>query len=276
MALKLIKSPARLRRPAVAGLFYLKDAQALQDTVIRLSAFSGEKVKSLGVIVPHGGLHQSGQVIGQTLGCVQIPRRVVILGPNHTGWGESWSVMTTGAYDTPLGEVPVDEVLAEWLLESSPVLQADDLGHRGEHSIEVLLPFLRHLGPPDLMITPVVIRSENLKECDQVADSIAACAKRFPEPVLVIASADLAHYGPRESVQQKDALVIESILRLSPHLTQYHLTQINSCGLASISCAMRAAKQLGAVNARLVHYGTSADAGGDPQSATGYAGIIIT
>lgn len=272
MALPPIK---RLRRPAVAGLFYLKDAQALHETVLRLSAFNGDKVQGLGVIVPHGGLHRSGQVIGQTLGRVQIPRRCVILGPNHTGWGDSWSVMTHGAYATPLGDVPIDEQLAEMALERSSLLQADDLGHRGEHSIEVLLPFLRQLGPADLMITPIVIRSENPRECNAAAEAIAACVKLLQEPVLVIASADLSHYESREVVQQKDAQLIAAITALHGHVAQELLKQMKTCGLASISCMLNAANRMGATRAQLVRYGTSADAGGDPQSATGYAGMII-
>lgn len=272
MALNLIK---RLRRPAVAGLFYLKDAHALRETVKRVSAFSGPKVSSRGVIVPHGGLHQAGQVIGQTLGRVKIPRRCIILGPNHTGSGDPWSVMTNGAYSTPLGEVPVDEQMAERLLEACPLLQADDLGHRGEHSIEVLLPFLRQLGPLDIMITPIVIRSENPRECNTAAEAIAACAQPMHEPVLIIASADLAHYEPRDVVQKKDALVIEAITALHGHVVQHNFKQMHSCGFASISCLLNAAQRMGATGGQLVQYGTSADAGGDPNSATGYAGIII-
>lgn len=260
----------------MAGLFYLKDAQALRDAVIRLSTVPIEKAQARAVIVPHGGLHQSGKVIGQTLGSVKIPRRVVILGPNHTGWGESWSVRTNGAYATPLGEVLIDEIMAEQLLAISPVFQADDLGHQGEHSIEVLLPFLRHLGPVDMTITPVVVRSESLGECDRAAEAIAICLRQLHEPALVIASADLSRYEPRETVQEKDARVIESILTLNSQLVRDQLTHINGCGLASIATALTAAKQLGASAAQLVQYGTSADAGGDPQSATGYAGIIIS
>lgn len=272
MALNLIK---RLRRPAVAGLFYMKDATTLRETISQLTAFNGERAQSLGVIVPHGGLHQAGQVIGQTLARVKIPRRCIILGPNHTGWGESWSVMTNGAYSTPLGDVPVDEHLAERLLETCPLLQADDLGHRGEHSIEVLLPFLRHLGPADLMITPIVIRSEHVGECRQAAEMVAACVKQLDEPVLIMASADLAHDQPRETVQQKDANVIQAISRLDSLAATYYLTEAKSCGVAPITCAMETAIRLGAKQAQLVRYGTSAEAGGDPHSATGYAGMIL-
>jgi len=226
--------------------------------------------------VPHGGLHQAGRVIGQTLGRLEIPRRCVILGPNHTGWGAPWSLMADGAYATPLGDVPIDEELAGRLLERCTLLQADDLAHRGEHSIEVLLPFLRQLGPPDLMITPIVIRSEEAEEFDLAADAMATCLRRLEEPVLVIASADLAHYEPREAVQQKDAEVIKAIAALDSRVAQHRLRQVTSCSLAPVACVLGAARGLGATEARLVCYGTSADAGGDPQSATGYAGIIIT
>jgi len=101
---------------------------------------------------------------------------------------------------------------------------------------------------------------------DDVADASAYGAKCGAQRII----------HEKDSQAQKDAEVIKAIAALDSRVAQHRLRQVTSCSLAPVACVLGAARGLGATEARLVCYGTSADAGGDPQSATGYAGIIIT
>ena len=267
----------RVRPAAMAGLFYPNAPEALREELGRLTVAPASRVRSIGVIVPHASYHYSGSVAGETLSRLTIPRRCVILGPNHTGWGAPWSLMAEGAYATPLGEVPIDEPFARALLDACPLLAADDLAHRGEHAIEVELPFLQCLGPADLTIVPLVIGSEQPEEFDQVAGVLAERLSRSGEPVLLVASTDLTHYEPKAVAEHKDAQLIDAIQTLDEQqfLQRVDRLHVAMCGYGPVACVLGAARRLGASGAQLIRYATSADAGGDPQSVVGYAGIIL-
>jgi len=232
---------------------------------------------SRGAIVPHAGYQFSGAVAGDTFSRLTISRRCVILGPNHTGWGPSWSLMADGAYATPLGEVPIDEPLARALLDACPLLVADHLAHKGEHAIEVELPFLQWLRPQDLAIVPLVVGSEDAEEFSQVAEALVRVVAQVHEPVLLLASSDFTHYESREHAANKDAQLIEAIHTVDAQrfVQRVHELRSSMCGYGPVACLLGAARRLGATHAQLIRYATSADAGGDPDSVVGYAGIIL-
>ena len=81
------------REPAVAGRFYPSDPGELALEVASfLAVRPGERdapgpYPALGVLSPHAGYVYSGAVAGATFARVEIPERVVILCPNHTGAG---------------------------------------------------------------------------------------------------------------------------------------------------------------------------------------------
>ena len=267
----------RLRQAMVAGYFYPKDPALLRQTLRELTEDGLPRTSSMGAIVPHGGFQFSGAIAGETFSRLSIPRRCVVLGPNHTGLGSPWSLMAEGAYQTPLGEVPVDVPLATALLEACPLLRDDEQAHLAEHAIEMALPFLQWLGPEALAIVPLVIGSEDVDECEQVAGALARVIRQSGEPGLVVASADFNHYEPREVTASKDAQVIAAVQTLNhaQFLEQVRVLDVTMCGHGSIACFLGAMRRLGATQAHLIRYGTSADAGGDPHSAIGYAGMIV-
>ena len=126
------------------------------DEVRRFSS-EIERKRALGVIAPHAGYMYSGAVAGAVYSRVLLPHRIIILCPNHTGMGAPISVMTHGAWCTPLGDVPVDAEIAEALLAENSGLEEDVEAHRFEHAIEVQLPFLQHHVGASLTITPITV-----------------------------------------------------------------------------------------------------------------------
>ena len=52
--------------------------------------------------------------------------------------------------------------------------------------------------------------------------------------------------------------------------------EISMCGRGPAVAMLTALKKLGAQNAELVHYATSADVSGDTSAVVGYAGMIFT
>lgn len=151
------------RMPAVAGQFYPADPKSLRSMV---EGFLHKPIacKSVyGVMVPHAGYVFSGSFAGQTFGMVNVPSRILIIGPNHTGYGESLALFAKGSWVTPLGEVRIAEDLAGKILQAYPRLVADDLAHRFEHSLEVQVPFIQ-VKAPSAQIVPLCLAPVPLEE----------------------------------------------------------------------------------------------------------------
>lgn len=226
--------------------------------------------------MPHSAYHQSGRIAGLTLARVAVPRCCLILGANHTDAGPRWSLMGRGAYETPLGEVPVDERLAAVVAERCGAVESDETAHRGEHAIEAVLPLLQWLGPERLGIAPIVVRAADADEIREVGQTLADIIQTWDEPVLVIASCELSHFGAEREVRAADEQLLDALCRVDRERVRAQVNQraYAACGTGALMCAVEIVKALGASRGEVAGYATSADAGGDPQSATGYAGLI--
>jgi hypothetical protein len=184
--------------------------------------------------------------------------------------------MTEGAWQTPLGEVEIDTELAKKILADSEHLEEDEGAHLYEHSIEVQLPFLQYF-KPDFKLVPLVFGHPDGAVYKEVGKKIAEAVKALGREVVILASSDMSHYEPQESVQKKDTQAIGAILRLDEDelLKRVYELNITMCGYAPAVSLIVAAKELGATGAELVKYQTSGDVTGDFSAVVGYAGIII-
>src|SRR5262252_4462032 len=109
-----------IRRPAVSGRFYPADPGELQNALEGFVEPVKEPFKALGLIVPHAGYMYSGHVAGAVYSRVELPSRNIVLCPNHTGFGTPLSIMKSGRWQTPLGELPIDEELCAELMKIDP------------------------------------------------------------------------------------------------------------------------------------------------------------
>jgi AmmeMemoRadiSam system protein B len=273
-----------IRRPAVAGRFYPANAQRLRAEVeafIAPPATPGHEVavariRAVGCIAPHAGYVYSGAVAGSLYRRLQLPRRCVILCPNHTGQGEPLAIMSEGAWHTPLGDAPIDEEIATELKAATPLLSEDPGAHQYEHALEVQLPFLQVLRP-DFQFVPIAVGTSNFESLSALGETIAAVLAKLPEPALVIASSDMNHYENDAITRAKDHRAIEQVLALDPRglYETVRQGQISMCGYAPATIMLTAALKLGATKAELIRYATSGDVSGDRDTVVGYAGIAV-
>lgn len=265
------------REPAVAHQFYPGDPATLKHTLDRLIPADTTKQKGLAVVSPHAGYIYSGGVAGETFAAVEIPQDIVVMGPNHHGYGAPVALMDKGAWSMPLGEVPINTILAHSLLAQTNLIEADTLAHRFEHSLEVQVPFLQYFRP-DMTLTPMVISHLSFKSCQAVGEALAAAIEQYGKPVLIVASSDMTHYESRESATAKDSLAIQQIKALDPEGLYNTVlgNKITMCGIMPTTIALIAALRLGATQARLVRYTDSGEASGDTNQVVGYAGFVIS
>lgn len=263
------------RMPAVAGYFYPGSSDLLR-TQVEYYLQNGERVSALGVLVPHAGYRYSGAVAGRVFARVQIPEVVVLIGPNHTGFGAGVSVYARGTWETPLGAVSVATDLADRVLEYSTTAQEDYQAHLQEHSLEVQVPFLQVLRP-DVQILPITMMRTSLEVCRDLGEALARALQASSQRVLLAASSDMTHYEPEDRARKKDQRALERILALDPeglHQTVQEWS-ISMCGYAPTTTMLFAALALGATRADLVDYRTSGEASGDYDQVVGYAGVMV-
>jgi AmmeMemoRadiSam system protein B len=133
-----------IRKPAVSGQFYPANKDEINSLLHQFIDNQAVKHETVGLVLPHAGYVYSGAVAGATISRIRLRQTAVILGPNHTGMGKPFAIMTEGSWQTPLGEVEVASTLARHILSLSRYLEDDTIAHRYEHSIEVQLPFLQY------------------------------------------------------------------------------------------------------------------------------------
>ncbi len=213
---------SKIRKPAVAGQFYSASASELKTQIESFVDKKTAKADCLACMLPHAGYIYSGIVAAQTLSCVKIPDRVIILGPNHTGYGCEYSIVTGGAWQTPLGSVEVDAELANLLIRNSGLLKEDELAHKTEHSIEVELPLMQYFNP-HFKFVPIALMSDDFDSLVRLGKDIAQAivSSSLKGSVLIVASSDMTHYEPEASAAKKDSLAIKAILDYIENYTGY-------------------------------------------------------
>lgn len=265
-----------IRKPCVAGRFYPGTKNGLEESV---EAFivDAQKVDAKVLISPHAGYMYSGATAGAVFSSANIPDRVILLGPNHTGSGPDASVMPYGSWEIPTGRVEVDEELATMVTEASPLFQGDFEAHEMEHSLEVQLPFIHRMNP-SAKIVPVTVMRASAKECEMMGRALAGVVTKAKGKTLILVSSDMNHYEPDTVTREKDLLAIEKMTALDAKglLEVTGKKDITMCGVLPAAIAIFAAKTLGAKAGRLISHTTSGEASGDMASVVGYAGLIIT
>jgi MEMO1 family protein len=270
-----------VRHPAVAGRFYPRDAESLREEVHSYLSQNNSPLNAIGCIAPHAGYMYSGHVAGAVFARIEIPRRCIVLCPNHTGVGRALAIMSEGEWETPLGNVPINGELAASLKDRFPALQEDASAHRGEHAAEVELPFLR-LRQAKLSFVPIALGTTRLDVLEElglaIADVLAGqSVSPRNDPVLIVASSDMNHYESDAVTRAKDHWAIERILSLDARGLHEVVEQrnISMCGMGPAVAMLTAARKLGAASAELVKYATSGDVSGERDMVVGYAGVVV-
>jgi AmmeMemoRadiSam system protein B len=265
-----------IRRPAVAGRFYPADAGELRADVEAYARPGAQRGQAIGCMVPHAGYIYSGHVAGAVFARLELPRRIIIVCPNHTGMGKPLAITSEGKWQTPLGEATVDRELAAELKREFSLLEDDVYAHLAEHSLEVQLPFLQVLRQ-DFSFVPICIGTGGYEVPAQLGESVAKVISRLNEPVLIIASSDMNHYETDPVTRRKDHKAIEPMLACDARglFDTVKRERISMCGYGAAVAMLTAAHRLGRRRAELVKYGTSADISEDREVVVGYAGLVV-
>lgn len=267
------------RPPAVAGKFYPATANELAAMVRTLipARPSFPKAKWRAAMLPHAGLKYSGRVAAEVLACLEIPERVIIIGPKHTHLGIDWAVAPHKSWILPGLSMSGDPELAQMLADNIEYLELDVAAHQAEHAIEVELPLLHHFAP-DAKVTGIAIGSGDYNACQQFARGLARTIAPINDDVLILISSDMNHFASDVETRRLDAIALQAIKGLDPeHLIKtVRENEISMCGVLPAVITLAALNEVGTLSkAEQVAYATSADVSGDCSRVVGYAGMLL-
>jgi AmmeMemoRadiSam system protein B len=280
-----------LRNPVVSGSFYPSDVITLKQTMKKyFDKIKTKEKKSVSAIVPHAGYVYSGQTAAYAYSTIKEEKTFVILCPNHTGNGASVSVMNKGVWNTPLGNLLIDDDLAKDIIDSSAVFTADERAHTYEHSCEVQLPFLQYKFG-NFKFVPICISADHsdIEHCSEIGKSLAKVIDFKKHYVIV--SSDLTHYGKsygfhpfqgkREEVlfqfKKLDTQIINRILGFNSSGLNHFMEETGAtvCGIGPILSLLTMLSEKGVKNSELLNYSTSYDVSKDISTIVGYSSMIF-
>ena len=262
-----------LRRAAVAGTWYPADPDALAREVDGYLAAADEPPVGdpLAIIAPHAGLLYSGPIAAHAYNMLRGRdfEVAILVGPSHYVGFEGVAVYERGAFETPFGKVPIAEDLASAIAAGSPLIKSHPTAHVREHSLEMQLPFLKRV-LPEIAIVPLVMGHQLRETAEALGDAIAAAVKG--RRAVLIASTDLSHYQSATVAAKLDKMVIHQVQRFDASGLMSLLEGFpqHACGGGPTVSVMKAARQLGARDARVLRYGDSGDVSGDKDAVVGY------
>lgn len=267
----------------VAGTFYPANPSALAKQLAELFAVAERRTFAgpiRAIIAPHAGYIYSGQVAANAYKQIEGEQydAVVVIAPLH-GFFKGVSVYSGDAYETPLGPIEIDRKLSAAMSGKHPAVFASTVGHtgsggRGEHSLEVQLPFLQIvLGK--FRLVAMVMGDQEESTIRAASEVLSATLKGTN--TLMVASSDLSHFHAEKEARHMDkrfenALAAYDVERMIDVVTS---GASEACGIGPIAAVVEATRRLGGQNVEIISYDTSAKTTGDFTDVVGYLSAVV-
>ncbi|MBS4015960.1 MAG: AmmeMemoRadiSam system protein B [Candidatus Latescibacteria bacterium] len=269
-----------IRKPVVAGQFYPGEKNGLSSSVDDfLNAIQSLQIPGqiLGIMVPHAGYIYSGPTAAYAYKAVAQYdiETVILLGPTHRVFLKEFAVYGKGAWQTPLGTVPINEQLAQKITNYSTKIQNMPEAHNLEHSLEVQIPFLQRIFK-DIKIVPIMMLEPSYADCQMLASAIAENIK--DKKVLLLASSDLYHGDHYSECRKTDSITLSYIENFDPEglYNALKADKASACGGHPIVVLMLACQMLGASQSAVLHRTNSNDVIGEKGGyVVGYAASVF-
>lgn len=282
----------KTRKAVFAGSWYPASATECEREI---KAFIKESktqdlsgIKKTGGIVPHAGWYFSGSIACNVIKILSegITPDVFLIFGMHLHKGSPCYLMKEGAWETPFGDLNIQEEIAEELSQKYSFEIETAQRFTQDNTIELQLPFIKYFFK-DVKIVPMGLPP--VRKSFDIGKDAANIATGLGLKVMVLGSTDLTHYGVNYGFVSKgtgisalnwvknenDKKVIDAMLEMNPEkVIEEALLNENACCSGAAATAISTAKELGATSAKLITYSTSYDKS-PSDSFVGYAGIVF-
>jgi AmmeMemoRadiSam system protein B len=255
----------RTRPPAVAGTFYSDKPQELAADVrafVEEATPSGKDKPPKAVIAPHAGYIYSGPIAGSAYAALASRgkdiERVILVGPSHRVAFPGVAASAAAAFETPLGPVPVDREAVAVLLEDGSAREFEP-AHQNEHSLEVQLPFCKHICP-GARIVPLLAGDQDWRAVERILGLLWG-----GDETAVVISSDLSHYHDYATAQALDTDTAKTVERLGAGQISFD----QACGATGINGLLAVAASKG-LACHTLDLRNSGDTAGPRNRVVGY------
>ncbi len=267
-----------VREPAVAGMFYPANESKLREEVeFLLNTYKPERTFDdvAGIVSPHAGYIYSGKTAAYAFNAAAKKNyeTIVIISPSHREYFPGFSIYNGDAYRTPLGEAIIDKEMRDKFTAKSKLIFSGIHGHRGEHAVEVQIPFLQ-LTYKDFKILPIVMGDQNRRCISELAEKLADVIN---EHTLIIASSDLSHFHNKFEADMLDSVVETRIKNFDHAGLQADLDagKCEACGGGAIVAMLKASELIKRKQSAVLSRSDSGDVSGDNSEVVGYLSAAV-
>jgi len=237
----------RVRNPVVSGLYYpdekpellkLLRSYDLEKTPAQ-TGFASSNARAKAIIAPHGAWSFSGHLAANSfssaMGRSACIKKVVVLGPIHDKREKGLFLSNSHSFYTPLGNIRVDRKLTEEFEKTRSSFEINDIPHLSEHSIEILLPFVKYCFP-NASIVPILMGQPGAQYIYDLAQGLKSVITPIIDETLIVVSSNLSCNKDENSAR----ILAEEGLRYFKKLNAASLASailegsFNACGGALI------------------------------------------
>ena len=269
----------KVRHSAIAGSWYPGTENRLRSEInnmLDLSKPEKEIDNIFGIVSPHAGYRYSGLTAAHAYNLIKNKKfeNVIVLSPSHSEYFPGVSIFSGDAYETPLGEVKINNELKEKFIDSSSIIFQGDEGHsEDEHALEIQLPFLQVV-LDNFEIVPMVIGDQQKGFVFELGEKVG---ELIDEKTLVVASTDLSHFHPKSEAEKLDSIVTQKISEFDYNGLQDALeaNKTEACGGGAVVAMMKAADKAGFKHSKVLHKTDSGEITGDTSGVVGYVSAVL-
>ena len=244
-------------------------------------SISPDRQDGVAGVVPHAGWGFSGSLALEVFSRITRSIDTMVIIGGHLGPADGILCAFEEAYETPLGPAAADLDLLEQLRGLVPLRE----DRYADNTVEVQLPFVRHLFPDAMVLG---MRAAPSRDAERLGLAIAQASRKSGRRVAVAGSTDLTHYGSNYGFcpsgngeralkwvrEVNDRRFIESLLALDvDSAIERALRERSACSAGGAVAAMSFARERGVEKGTLVRYATSFDVQ-PAESFVGYAGVL--
>ncbi len=269
------------RSNVMAGIFYPENEA---ETMAALDSFglrdgqAAPEGRAAAILAPHAGWDLSGTIAGAAFAAARGRKiaTVVLLGPIHDGREEGVFLSDSAFFETPLGDIAVDAALNEELESCSTALAINDIPHLYEHSLEVLLPFVKYCFPESKLV-PILTGGYRSSLVEALSRALDFVLGHRADSTLFVISSNLSEHPQDDLAQAQADLFLSLIGRKNPELLleKTRRKELSACGIAAVA-ALVGSRLAAGWNPRVVSAAAIPALSAQASRAVRYAGIAFS
>ncbi|MDR0910213.1 MAG: AmmeMemoRadiSam system protein B [Spirochaetaceae bacterium] len=193
-----MREEKRIRPQLGAGLLYPDTKEEIEE---EMRAFGLGRGRVRAIMSPHAAFGMSGAAsaaaYNEAMAFNNEIKHIVLLGGVHESEEAGIFLSESDAFETPLGNIPVEKSLNEALSSCATIFRLNDLPHLQESCCDVQLPFIKNCFPK-CSILPILLscpKKTGLADkkilIDSLANSLFISFESLLDKTLFVISANL-------------------------------------------------------------------------------------